>query len=631
MVLVRCCLLLALSAYAHAADTTLTRTVIGGGLAGGVNLHSASFRQLSSFPACCPEYTGGSGLHLGYSFHIAHAPESTLLGLPYVYGMRASAVGLSGMLTDDEELGNIINDQQVFSGLSRHSIDLTYSTIGIEPYVQLQKIAGSQITASIGMYAGFPMSARFTQKEELIQPADENYTFENGSKVRGVYEVDLPDAASPFIATVLGIGYMFEFDAQRTIEPRIEALIGLTNLTSAVQWGVTSVRAGFNVHYRMPKQQVAPPPPPPPPPPIVQARTPVLSSKLMIPEMLPAQLSNVINVAVTKEYVDAAPVLFFAKNSTEVLSVAKPASQLQQDVVNAVSDYAIQNPGVKLTVVGSCANDEEQAVARERASHVMRLLRIPAEQLEMIVIKHTPAEYPELAEEHRSVQFLVNGTAQIFRVQRTRDSIERITPLRIPVGHIVTCDTNCSSNITASIDGRLLRVEGEGAMQTVVADSAAIRSMQQGKTITVRGQVAFESTSASSEQQIISTDIAPRTAFTQVPVGQSANGPSPATLCYFDFNSSTIASFNEQAFAELSAAVAAGKGVELIATTDHLGTDASNADLASKRAAAAVERLLTRGIPKDRITVGTYQSKARENSTPMDRIANRSVKIVIQD
>ena len=78
-------------------------------------------------------------------------------------------------------------------------------------------------------------------------------------------------------------------------------------------------------------------------------------------------------------------------------------------------------------------------------------------------------------------------------------------------------------------------------------------------------------------------------------------------------------------------AVASGKRVELIATTDHLGTDVSNADLASRRASAALDKLQAMGIGKNKVVIGTYQSKASENASPMDRIANRAVKIVIQD
>lgn len=619
------------SAFAVAADTTLTRMSVGGGIAGGVNQHSASFRQLSSFPACCPEYTSGGGFHLGYWLHLAYQPELELFGMPFSYGLRASGTAFSGVLSDDEEIGMVINGSDVIRGLARHTIDATFTTVGIEPYLQLQKIAGTQLTASAGFFAGFPISSTFNQKEELIEPTDLAYNFETGSRTRGVANGEIPSPASPFIAAVFGVGYMHELDAQRAIEPRVETLIGLTDLTSAVSWGVTSFRVGVNFHYRVPKPVIAPPPPPPPPAPIEQpARVPVLSSKLMVPQMTLAQLSAVRNVAITREYVDAAPVMFFAKNSTEVVGTTKTQSQLQQVVASAISEYMRQHPEAKLTLVGSAAFDEDQAVARERVSYVTRLLGLPTEQLERRLVIQTAPEYPELAEEHRSVQFLVNGTPQIFRVERTKDSIETVTPLRIPVGHLVTCDTSCSSNLTANIAGRILRVEGDAPTYTVVVDSTALQLMQRGEYAVIRGQVAFEATTTSSQEQVSYTNIDPRVTVRLLPAGQPS-GNASSTLCFFDFNGAVITSFNERAFSAIKDAIANGKRVEIIATTDHLGTDASNAVLAERRAATAIERLVSLGIPKDRIITATYQSIATENTTPMERIANRSVKMVIRD
>ena len=619
------------SAFAVAADTTLTRMSVGGGIAGGVNQHSASFRQLSSFPACCPEYTSGGGFHLGYWLHLAYQPELEIFGMPFSYGLRASGTAFSGVLSDDEEIGMVINGSDVIRGLARHTIDATFTTVGIEPYLQLQKIAGTQLTASAGFFAGFPISSTFNQKEELIEPTDLAYNFETGSRTRGVANGEIPSPASPFIAAVFGVGYMHELDAQRAIEPRVETLIGLTDLTSAVSWGVTSFRVGVNFHYRVPKPVIAPPPPPPPPAPIEQpARVPVLSSKLMVPQMTLAQLSAVRNVAITREYVDAAPVMFFAKNSTEVVGTTKTQSQLQQVVASAISEYMRQHPEAKLTLVGSAAFDEDQAVARERVSYVTRLLGLPTEQLERRLVIQTAPEYPELAEEHRSVQFLVNGTPQIFRVERTKDSIETVTPLRIPVGHLVTCDTSCSSNLTANIAGRILRVEGDAPTYTVVVDSTALQLMQRGEYAVIRGQVAFEATTTSSQEQVSYTNIDPRVTVRLLPAGQPS-GNASSTLCFFDFNGAVITSFNERAFSAIKDAIANGKRVEIIATTDHLGTDASNAVLAERRAATAIERLVSLGIPKDRIITATYQSIATENTTPMERIANRSVKMVIRD
>jgi outer membrane protein OmpA-like peptidoglycan-associated protein len=83
--------------------------------------------------------------------------------------------------------------------------------------------------------------------------------------------------------------------------------------------------------------------------------------------------------------------------------------------------------------------------------------------------------------------------------------------------------------------------------------------------------------------------------------------------------------------ADVQNAIVSGKQVELIAMTDHLGTGVQNAVLAERRAAAASEKLQTLGIPKEAITIRTYQSEPSENATPMERISNRTVRIRIRD
>lgn len=613
-----------------AQDTALTRINVGGGFAMGYNQYSANFPKIGAMPICCAEFTSGGGFHYGFSLYVGYEPAETLMGMQYSYGLRVSGMGLGGSLTDDEFIGFVISNGEVAQGRVLHTVETSFSIVGAEPYLQLRPLASVPLTATVGLVAGFPLATAYSQVEQLVEPTDPNITFETGSRTRGTVNADLPGLVNPFFAAAVGVGYRYEIDAQRSIEPRIEAVLGLQNITSTVPWGVNSYRLGVNVNFVLPKR-VPPPPPPPSPPPVASPRIPILSSRLMIPEIMPVQRSSVVSVDVVREYLDAAPILFFAKNSTDLLTGSQPAAQLQQDVLSAISSYMAQHPEAKLTVVGSCAVDEDQAVARERASYAMRLLRIGAEQLEMRVIRQAAAEYPELAEEHRSVQFLVDGSAKIFRVERTRDSSERVGTLSIPVGHLVSCDTTCSSGVTATIDGRVVRIEGDGAMYTMIVDSAAIRLMQQGKSVIVRGQVAFEGTAVSSEQEIVYTTFDPRVDVRSLPVGQAANGQSPRTLCYFEFNSSTITSFNEQAFATLQQALANGKRVELVATTDHLGTDVSNAELAARRAAAALEKLQSMGITKNKIAIGTYQSKASENASPMDRIANRAVKIVIQD
>lgn len=631
------CLLCAIAAFftAHAEepDSLSTRVSIGGGIGIGVNLHTANFSQLNSMPVCCAEFRSGIGLHTGFHLQIRYNPEGTLFRRAYHYGLRASFMGLGGTLTDDENIGMVINGGTVVQGEVRHTIDAAYSVLGFEPFIQAHLIEGLPLSGTLGLMAGFPISTSYQQREELTSPSDPSITFETGTRTRGVANGELPTATSPMFAATLGVGYEIP-NGRLVFEPRFEAILGLTDVTPAVPWGVAGYRLGLQVHTVLRKHLPEPEPPAPPPPVIEEApkaRIPVLASKLLIPEIMPSSTQGLIRTTVTQRYIDAAPILFFEKNSTAVVTSADAASQLQQDVVTALRFYLADHPEAKLTIIGSAAFDEDIAIARERVSYVTRALGVLVERLERQTVKRTAVDYPELAEEQRSVQFMIDGASRVVRVERAIDSAVRVSSLRIPIGHIITCDTSCTSGVTATLNGTQLTILGTAPTYTMVLDSASLVGLRDGGVINVRGNVAFEGYSATSSQDV-TLAIVPDAPLIRYVMASSVNTSQPsATLCYFDFNSSQVSSVNSETLERARVALRAGKTVEVIAGTDHLGTDNANATLADRRASSAIELIRERVVESGQLSVVVNKTSSVENTTPMQRIANRSVRVRIID
>ena len=98
------------------------------------------------------------------------------------------------------------------------------------------------------------------------------------------------------------------------------------------------------------------------------------------------------------------------------------------------------------------------------------------------------------------------------------------------------------------------------------------------------------------------------------------------TLCYFDFNSSVPRSVSDRDLDAVRAAIRAGIPVSLVASTDNLGTEESNRNLAKKRAAAVADLL---GLDSQKIAVVTKVTTNADNVTPMSRFSNRSVRAVL--
>lgn len=313
------------------------------------------------------------------------------------------------------------------------------------------------------------------------------------------------------------------------------------------------------------------------------------------------------------------------------MSSTDTAAQLQQEIVAALRQYLTTHPESKLTIIGNAAADEEIAVARERMSYVTRALGLPVERLERQTVKRNPVDYPELAEEQRCVQFLIDGVSRIVRVERTMDSTVAVSTLRIPVGHVISCDTSCTSGVTASLNGNQLSLQGSAPTYAIVLDSAALVRVREGGVINVRGNVAFEGYATSSSQDIAFAIIpdAPDVRYRMASNSTIAE-PLP-TLCYFEFNGSQVASVNADVLERVRIAASSGKTIEVVAGTDHLGTDNANSILAERRANAAVELIKDANIRNGRFTIVINRTSVIDNTTPMQRIANRSVRIRIID
>ena len=79
--------------------------------------------------------------------------------------------------------------------------------------------------------------------------------------------------------------------------------------------------------------------------------------------------------------------------------------------------------------------------------------------------------------------------------------------------------------------------------------------------------------------------------------------------------------------AEVRKALKDGKKVSLLASADNCGLADYNADLVQRRARAAVELL---GVREQDVFITTICTTAEANTTPMDRVSNRSVRAIIR-
>lgn len=613
------------------SDTSLLPLRLFGGIEAGLSLHGGSMRRISTIPSCCAEFTSGTGL----SFAIGGGIETPLgwrIGDNQVHlGARISYQALGASMREDEFIGNIIGGSTVTSGVARHDLSIGYAVLGISPYLSFPLPIDMPLRLNVGFTSGIPLSATFEQSETLVDPTASGYTFANGSRSRNVGSGDIPNRSGLYAAIMAGVSYEYVLSPTLAIAPSITYQRALTSIATTVSWSAHALRAGVDLRVRLAKSVPAPPPPPPPPP--VVTRPPRIAELRSDLQIEAPRTNGVIEMVgsdntVSSTVYEAAPVLFFQAGSTmPVDDATSKVGMYQQRIIEGLRAYAAEHPSARITVIGSAVTDEPAQLARERVTWTVAQLGLDA--MSRIEVRTEVAggfEHPQLADEKRSVRFLIDRVPMVVPVVQ-RDTTRRMREVAIPIMHILTCEAGpCTSIVSATYGGLRVDVLGDGPVYRVrIPTSDAMQTTQPLRvTCTVVDSTGATKTSTASANVSITasaTELAP------VRVQPIYLKDETVLLGYCDFDDDTFSTTNPDGIRRVEEALAAGKRITLIASSDELGDTEYNDALMERRARAAIRLLQARAAD---ITIVREPSTAEANTTPMQRIANRSVRAMIK-
>lgn len=613
------------------SDTSLLPLRLFGGIEAGLSLHDGSMRRISTIPSCCAEFTSGTGL----SFAIGGGIETPLgwrIGDNQVHlGARISYQALGASMREDEFIGNIIGGSTVTSGVARHDLSIGYAVLGISPYLSFPLPIDMPLRLNVGFTSGIPLSATFEQSETLVDPTASGYTFANGSRSRNVGSGDIPNRSGLYAAIMAGVSYEYVLSPTLAIAPSITYQRALTSIATTVSWSAHALRAGVDLRVRLAKSVPAPPPPPPPPP--VVTRPPRIAELRSDLQIEAPRTNGVIEMVgsdntVSSTVYEAAPVLFFQAGSTmPVDDATSKVGMYQQRIIEGLRAYAAEHPSARITVIGSAVTDEPAQLARERVTWTVAQLGLDA--MSRIEVRTEVAggfEHPQLADEKRSVRFLIDRVPMVVPVVQ-RDTTRRMREVAIPIMHILTCEAGpCTSIVSSTYGGLRVDVLGDGPVYRVrIPTSDAMQTTQPLRvTCTVVDSTGATKTSTASANVSITasaTELAP------VRVQPIYLKDETVLLGYCDFDDDTFSTTNPDGIRRVEEALAAGKRITLIASSDEFGDTEYNDALMERRARAAIRLLQARAAD---ITIVREPSTAEANTTPMQRIANRSVRAMIK-
>lgn len=622
---------------------------------------SADFRQLGTFPSCCPRFTDGTGS--GYQFGGWY--ERSLTGpLSLTTRLMLSYDAVSFSFDERSYVADLRDTPRVVPAVFRHQLSCTQAQIVLEPLLALG-FAGSG-SVLLGPRLGVPITSTFTQSETLAKPTEFG-SFLNGGRVWISNSGDIPSTPSLSIALSGALRWGLNLTSSGSIVmlPELSFSYALTPVSQGAQWYAHAIRLSVSLGWRSTsiEQPSAPAKPEAPSPPPIVARgagtslappkisltvlglnddgtttpDPVLNRREMFVRTLHPMLGNVYFDAgswqIPKRYERG---IERANRDTLTLS---PLEALHGEISIIVARMKAR-PKAKLRIGGMTSNtpqDQGAILARRRAEAVrdkLIELGIDSERIEIIsgmslfpATRAADSSQRLLAiEENQRVEISCTDFAVMAPITLGMTDVT-VQPRRIRILDTVTSGALTEVSAKVRVDDRLLPVE-----RTVKAQSGS-------EDVDITSLVA-PSRSSSLEVQIQAKDTAGQSSIRKVAVPISQQSVEKWRtersgdvlierygLVLFEFNNAGLGDQHRKIIDIIRSRITPQTTVSILGMTDVLGSDDYNIDL-SQRRAKEVARVL--GVTS--VTVDGRGESAPQfpNDLPEGRASNRTVVIELK-
>ncbi len=604
------------------------------GVGTNLNFHSAEFKSIPSGEACCQGFTNGFGLGENLFAGIEYKFPKKMFGREIGVRLNLAYSNLSADLTREEFIGNIITGNNHTQGISEHIVESIISMIMIEPQFIIFPLQEIPISTFAGFQFGIPLSMNYMQEERLISP--DFGTYENGLTVRNHSDGEIPLPTSLYFALSIGARYELYKFGNFSILPELKFNLGLTNLTTNLDWKPSSLTLSAVLQYNPSVSETIPPAQPPPPvilpPPQPEAPELVLKAYYKGTEIHNGETINV-NVRDTlfvTSYL-VSPIIFFRENESEINENGKSPETQEEALIlsiKAVKKYLENNPDANVTIISSSLENEHQDVTRHRVDDVIEKLDVDKNRIKQKnFIKNNNLKYPELSDENRFIKFDLGNNKQgliVFGDTIVKSALDKID---IEIDPIIKSNDEYDFNGQIIIDDDNKISLNKGKQIYTLNDVLKSEKLKLGLPIQIDGKVKDKSSQEASAELSLNLKAEP---IGKVVIENSVNKDgtnfTEYILGFCEFGKADFYSINQHAIDFTMNAVKSGKKIEIIPLTDSLGSADYNKNLAIRRAETAIKLL---SLNKNNINVTIPDRFFFSNSTPEGRLLNRSVLVRI--
>lgn len=626
----------------------------------GMNLYNADFRNLPGVPNCCPKFTSGNGF--GFSFGLLY--DFYLNNESYI-SIRGDFSKYDGLLKTLETTSGIIDGKSAEVSFA-HTIDSYISSLGIQGLYSYNFY--KEFSGHLGFRFGFPVSATYKQKEEIVNPVDRG-TFPDGTRIRNQNSGNIPEVNGLQMSVNLGLSYELPLNRKKWLFLVPELFYGynFTNIVKDVDWNLHTLRLGAAIKYRIP-----PPPPPPPPPPLLPPdpdypmppRPPEIFADLEV-----VQLDS--NKNVQKDFkikiedftsLNLRPLLnyiFFDENSSEIPNRYHKLKKSETEnftlkrlanldvlptyyhILNIVGKRLNEIPGANITLIGTNQNFNEEKgniqLSERRAlavkDYLVNIWNVNEKQIKIVSrnLPKEPANNNELGgpDENRRVE-IVSDDWRILEPVITGDTIRKISETAF---HFIPKIKSDAGLEEWSIDvkqnnKRLIKFFGEKPTDKIewqINQKDTSSPRQSGiveVVLSAKDKLGQEAKSSpkkiSIEQLTIDKKRLERIADKEFEY---------YSLILFDYGKSDLGKENRSVLDFVKSRVSEKSTVTITGYTDNIGDDETNLKLSEARAKSAAKRL---NLPNAKVFGVGESELLYDNTLPEGRFYCRTVKITIE-
>ena len=571
------------------------------------------FSDFTEIPNCvsCAKYDGilfdfANGL--SYSFWFGYSSNSKHLEKLFPnknpkLSINLVFANLSAQYSKEIKIGNRISGDKIEELISRYTIDVALNSILLNPFVSIQPF-GNNIPLSIGIGANFGIliTGSFSHNEELIKPEDE--FFSNGQKTINRANGDLSDKSSIFAGLALNATYDLCKIGDFIISPTLKLNYGLTNIVTSTNWKAHSANLGINIVYNVPKkiEIIEEPeiviPEEPKPIPIVEKLNLIVNasepnnSKIVIP----VSLYEIIQTS------NSLPILYFQQNSDKLIFTSNAINDSvnldhSEQIIKKIMAASRNNHNIKIEI--GISSSENDSLFESRKNAIIALLNSYKIQTDSFAfeknVRMKKEKYDEAEEENSHAKFFINGKLEQLIETSTRKIINNISTRNINFNAVIEATAQpYSYDLDYSITRNNSLVTGtkfaNAQNYDLLIDSNLLNWKNKVENADLVINCRVTDAKNNSQDTIFRYKIVPQisvdTFYNSVPNNLYK---TEYILGFFTFDEDEIFAVNMDYLDKIKNFLQNGKQIEVIGTTDNLGTQNYNSGLSLQRARAAIK------------------------------------------